>query len=70
MPTLGEPQYNVLCDTREEFDINDYWLHDGDDRDEWFAVGHLSFLPPHMCCSKCEYYTLHRKNWYMLASTS
>lgn len=48
-----------MYDTGEEFDINDYWLHDGDDRDGWFTVGRVSHLPPHMCCSKCEYYAVH-----------
>lgn len=33
MATSGESRYNVLCDAWEEFDINDYWLHDGEDRD-------------------------------------
>lgn len=49
MQALGQPRHNVLCDTGEEFDINDYWLHDGDDRDGWFAIDRLSDLPSHVC---------------------
>lgn len=49
MRTSGEPRYNVLCDAGEEFDINDYWLHDGEDRDGWYAIGRPSLPLPYMC---------------------